>query len=293
VRTDVAKKAADELDRVNGKSPLEMTTAGKSYFQDSAAYLQKIDLQIAKEKIDKLKTKPAFATFVKAVRAIGEDFVADVKIKNQSDLEAKSTPKSEESIEAKARSGTEAANAGAQRQLKVALEDFTKRRQNHLDAVTKISNEAVTILKDIKELHASAKKAVMDAMNVASEGNMFAAKRLATEAGDAAKKAKTAATNLKNAYDDRIMKVFQEDRDLSFLSYKYLQPEQKGAFLEGQKGAEVIFTKAVETGTTVLKSINAMHLLADQAATYASQTEKIANGEDVVKLLQESLGETE
>jgi len=184
------------------------------------------------------------------------------------------------------------------KKLKAALAHFQERREMHLDAVEKLEKEVKSAGPQLRKWHETAAAAVGQALGLAKLGRLNDARKVADLALKCAEEAEKTAQTLKSAYEQRITKTFQIDRNRGFLTYCDggefdLQEDQKPEFLKGQIGITAIFNKAQHLGKQVLGMIGEYEQLAEDTRVAATESDEAAKMKDirgmVLKGLQQAL----
>lgn len=185
-----------------------------------------------------------------------------------------------------------------QKKLKAALAHFEERRRIHLAAIEDIEKEVKSAGPQMRKWHETAAAAVGQALGLAKLGRLNDARKVADLALKSADEAEKAAKTLHSAYEQRITKGFQADRNRGFLSYCDggefdLQEDQKPEFLKGQISINAIFTKAQHLGKQVLGMIEEYGQLAEDTRVAATEADEAAKMKDirgmVLKGLQQAL----
>ena len=280
---------AQKLDEVNGKLP-KMKQAYQDFSQYYVKYIEKLSNQITKENgvKDKDKLKSPLTVYRASLQSISVNFFADLtQLTQEEERKAKAVD-----LQAVTNGANAAAKVAAERNLAKALEDLIGRRKKHLEAATKFLKEAEEDRKKVVVLNQAARKAVGEVLGLAKLSRFGEARKLADEAISAAKQASQLAKHSDEEYTSRIDKPFMPDRALQFANYEKdwgLLPSQKGAFLNGEKPAKDLFTKATDLGNQALKNVEIMKELAKQAEEAAQTADQAANGKDIRPELRKSL----
>jgi hypothetical protein len=273
-----------KMDGASG-SPDAMKTALQAYSDSYNKYLEKIAAQTKKEQVDQGKMKALLDAYGKALRTLFFNYQQD-HMKQVAARKAMADRQAEAKSELKAAAAAvanSAATAAAQRNLKLALEDFKKRRNEHLTAITAMYQEARVASSDLTKLSTKASQSVDMALNLAKVGKLIDAKKVADEAAIAAKSVDEVASKLAADYQKKITDKFTKDRELGFGHYEKqgLLESQEAEFKKGQVEAKGIFDKAVALGMETLNLIRKFEAMAKQSGQAAEEARKAASVQEV------------
>jgi hypothetical protein len=179
----------------------------------------------------------------------------------------------------------------AERNLKLALADFKKRRTDHLTAITKMYNATKQASSDVTKWATKASQSVSAALNLAKVGKLTEAKQVADDAAAAAKDLAATAKALADDYQKDITDTYTKDRNLGFADYEKqgLLESQEADFKKGQRDAKDIFDKAVAMGMETLALIRKYELMAEQATQAAGEARKAAGVKEVASDILQGL----